>query len=67
LLLLYRSLVGEMTQGLQEFDTLFPHALKVIDPVADKWFADTWKDFMKRRVDLLAQATRDFGGIAQKR
>jgi hypothetical protein len=67
LLLLYRSLVGEMTQGLQEFDTLFPHALKVIDPVADKWFADTWKDFMKRRVDLLTQATRDFGGIAQKR
>lgn len=67
MLLLYRSLVGEMKQGIEEFDDLAANALEVVDMAANRWFADTWRDFTKNRVALLAQASKDFGGIPQKR
>ncbi|MDD3600039.1 MAG: hypothetical protein PHS55_07995 [Firmicutes bacterium] len=67
MLLLYRSLVGEMEQGIQEFDALTASALEAVDMTADRWFADRWRDFTKNRVALLTQANKDFGGIPQKR
>lgn len=67
MLLLYRSLVGEMKQGIEEFDALTANALKAMDIKADRWFADMWRDFTRNRVALLTQASLDFGGMPQQR